>query len=157
MLHCWLQRYQPRIRTFGTSLVMQSLNALCILYDIFSQIIIKLTFLDAKIFDVKTKSNKNRNCQAFTAALCEHQLTNFTCTVKAKFAVLLAPLLVTCVIKVRKSAKIRNRYNLAPYLTQDTNGKVTTSQLDITNECQEVSLFPSRSPQGINKQTRTKT
>ena len=42
--------------------------------------------------------------------------------------------------KVRKRAKIRNRYNQAPHLTQDTNGKVTTSQLDITNESQEVSL-----------------
>ena len=36
--------------------------------------------------------------------------------------------------KVRKGAKIRTRYNQAPHLTQDTNGKVTTSQLDITNE-----------------------
>ena len=30
----------------------------------------------------------------------------------------------------------------APHLTQDTNWKVTTSQLDITNESQEVSPFP---------------
>ena len=29
-------------------------------------------------------------------------------------------------LKVRKRAKIRNRYNQAPYLTQDTNGKVTS-------------------------------
>ena len=36
--------------------------------------------------------------------------------------------------KVRMRAKIRNRYNQAPHLTQDTNGKVTTSQLDITNK-----------------------
>ena len=43
--------------------------------------------------------------------------------------------------KVRKRAKIRNRYNQAPHLTQDTNGKVTTSQLDIANESQEVSPF----------------
>ena len=35
---------------------------------------------------------------------------------------------------VRKRAKIRNRYNQAPHLTQDINGKVTTSQLDITND-----------------------
>ena len=28
--------------------------------------------------------------------------------------------------KVRKRTKIRNRYNQAPHLTQDTNGKVTT-------------------------------
>ena len=50
---------------------------------------------------------------------------------------------VTINNKVRKRAKIRNRYNQAPHLTQDTNGKVTTSQLDITNESQEVSPFPA--------------
>ena len=44
---------------------------------------------------------------------------------------------------VRKRAKIRNRYNQAPHLTQDTNGKVTASQLDITNESQEASPFPA--------------
>ena len=37
-------------------------------------------------------------------------------------------------LQVRKRAKIRNRYNQAPHLTQDTNGKVTTSQLDIQHE-----------------------
>ena len=42
--------------------------------------------------------------------------------------------------KVRKRVKIRNRYNQAPHQTQDTNRKVT-SQLDITNESQEVSPF----------------
>ena len=47
-------------------------------------------------------------------------------------------------IKSKKEAKIRNRYNQAPHLTQDTNGKVTTSQLDITNESQEVTPFPAR-------------
>ena len=45
--------------------------------------------------------------------------------------------------KVRKRAKIRNQYNQAPHLTQDTNGKVTTSQLDIKNESQQVSPFPA--------------
>ena len=30
--------------------------------------------------------------------------------------------------KVKKGAKIRNRYNQVPHLTQDTNGKVTDSQ-----------------------------
>ena len=45
--------------------------------------------------------------------------------------------------KVRKRANIRNLYNQAPHPTQDTNEKVTTSQLDITNESQEVSRFPS--------------
>ena len=31
-------------------------------------------------------------------------------------------------LKVSKGAKIRNRYNQVPHLTQDTNGKVTNSQ-----------------------------
>ena len=44
---------------------------------------------------------------------------------------------------VSNGAKIRNRYNQAPHLTQDTNGKVTKSQLDTTNESQEVSPFPA--------------
>ena len=50
-----------------------------------------------------------------------------------------------CIIDaiVRKRAKIRNRYNQEPHSTQDTNGKVTTLQLDITNESQEVSPFPA--------------
>ena len=34
-------------------------------------------------------------------------------------------------------AKIRNRYSQVPHLTQDTNGKVTTLQLDTTGQ-----LFP---------------
>ena len=45
--------------------------------------------------------------------------------------------------KVSKGAKIRNRYNQVPHLTQDTNGKVKNSQLDTTNESQEVSPFPA--------------
>ena len=44
-------------------------------------------------------------------------------------------------IEVSKDAKIRNRYNQVPHLTQDTNGKVTDSQLDTTNESQGVSPF----------------
>ena len=46
-------------------------------------------------------------------------------------------------IKESKVAKIRNRYNQAPHLTQYINGKVTNSQLDTTNESQEVSPFPA--------------
>ena len=45
--------------------------------------------------------------------------------------------------KVSKGAKIRNRYNQVPHLTQDTNEKVTNSQSDTTNEGQEVSPFPA--------------
>ena len=46
-------------------------------------------------------------------------------------------------LKVRKRAKIKNRHNQAPHLTLDTNGKVTTSQWDITNESQKVSPYPA--------------
>ena len=45
--------------------------------------------------------------------------------------------------KVSKVAKIRNRYNQVPHLILDTNGKVTNSQLDTSNESQEVSPFPA--------------
>ena len=38
--------------------------------------------------------------------------------------------------KVRKREKIRNQYNQAPHLTQDTNGKVTSFYVFI-----KVSLF----------------
>ena len=47
------------------------------------------------------------------------------------------------IIKVSKGAKIRNRYNQIPQLTQDTNGKVINLQLDTTNESQEVSPLPA--------------
>ena len=59
--------------------------------------------------------------------------------------------------KVSKGAKIRNRYIQVPHLTQDTNGKVTNSQLATTNESQEASPPPppSRRPQRTYKQTRT--
>ena len=46
-------------------------------------------------------------------------------------------------LKVSKGAKIRNRYNQVPHLTQDTNGKVTSSQLYTTSESQEGSPFPA--------------
>ena len=52
--------------------------------------------------------------------------------------------------KVRRSG-----IDQAPHLTQDTNGKVTTSQLDITNESQEVSAFPAGDHKAlINRRTK---
>ena len=50
--------------------------------------------------------------------------------------------MIIILVKVRNRAKVRDRYNQAPHLTHDTNGKVKTSRLDITNEGQEASLFP---------------
>ena len=46
-------------------------------------------------------------------------------------------------MKASKGAKIRNRYNQVPHLTQDTNGNVTNLLLYTTNESQEVSPFPA--------------
>ena len=47
------------------------------------------------------------------------------------------------IVKVSKGAKIRNRYNQVPYLTQDTNRKVPNSQLDTTNKSRKISPFPA--------------
>ena len=47
------------------------------------------------------------------------------------------------IIKVSKGAKIRNRYNQVPHLTQDTNGKVTNSQKTPQTRAKR-SAFPSR-------------
>ena len=59
------------------------------------------------------------------------------------------------IFKVKKGAKIRNRYNQVPHLTHDTNGKVTNSQLDTINESQEVSLFPAGDQKAhINRRAR---
>ena len=58
-------------------------------------------------------------------------------------------------MRVSKGAKIRNRYNQVPHLTQDTNRKVTNSQLDTTNESQEVSPFPAGDHKAhINRRTQ---
>ena len=57
--------------------------------------------------------------------------------------------------RVSKGAKIRNRYNQVPHLTSDTNGKVTNSQLDTTNENQEVSPFSAGDPKAqINRRAQ---
>ena len=63
--------------------------------------------------------------------------------IKAYFSEITRPIELKFYMKVSKGAKIRNRYNQVPHLTQDINGKVTNSQLDITNESQEVSPFPA--------------
>ena len=64
-------------------------------------------------------------------------------------------LLTSLRLKVSKCVKIRNRYNQVQHLTQDTNGKVTNSQLDTTNESQEVSPFPAGDHKAhINRRTQ---
>ena len=57
--------------------------------------------------------------------------------------------------KVSKGAKIRNRYNQEPHLTQDTNGKVTNSQLDTTKESQETSETDAHKGRANTRQKKT--
>ena len=50
-----------------------------------------------------------------------------------------------------------NRYNQVPHLTQDTNGKVTDSHLDISNESQDVCPLPAGDLKvSINRRTRNR-
>ena len=45
------------------------------------------------------------------------------------------------ILKVRKMAKIRKRYNQVPHLTQDTTWKSNKNTINITNKRQEVIPF----------------
>ena len=45
-------------------------------------------------------------------------------------------------LKVRKTAKIRKRYNQIPHLTQETTWESNKYTINITNKSQEVSRFP---------------
>ena len=56
-------------------------------------------------------------------------------------------------VKVRKTAKIRKRYNQVPHLTQDTTMESRKTTIKITNKSQEASHFPA-GDQGSNEQTR---
>ena len=46
-------------------------------------------------------------------------------------------------LKERKTARIRNRYNQVPHLSQDTKWESNNFTINITNKSQEVSPFPS--------------
>ena len=53
---------------------------------------------------------------------------------------------------------MKRRYNQVPHPTQDTNGKVTNSQLDTTNESQEVSPYPAGDHKAhINRRAQRRT
>ena len=101
--------------------------------------IVNIAYMDETVPDAcrlvdhrsSTKTSSLIICESwalfFVSSLCANLLLLFTVSVR----------------KVSKGAKIRNRYNQVPHLTQDTNWKVTNSQLDTTNESQEVSPFPA--------------
>ena len=59
---------------------------------------------------------------------------------------------------VRKAAKIRNRYNQVPHLTQDTTWESEKTQLNITNKSQEVNSFTaSEHTAAMNRRESIKT
>ena len=97
---------------------------------------------------IKSIPNVTENCTNLHLIFCHHQVSEIFILIKVMLLVLVLIGQISSIQKVlgtnlRKRALIRNRYNQAPHLTQDTNGKVTHSQLDITNESQEVSPFPA--------------
>ena len=47
------------------------------------------------------------------------------------------------IVKVLKTAWIRNRCNQVPHLSQDTKWESNTITINITNKSQDVSPFPS--------------
>ena len=49
---------------------------------------------------------------------------------------------IQALIESTKEGKDQESINQVSHLTQDTNGKVTNTQSEITNESQEVSPFP---------------
>ena len=55
---------------------------------------------------------------------------------------------------VRKRAKITNRYNQAPHLTQDTTWQTDKNTIKHHKQEPRGQPFPSRWPQGSNEQTR---
>ena len=58
--------------------------------------------------------------------------------------------------KIRKRAKIRNQYNQVPHLSQDTTRKSDKHTIRHHKQEPRGQPFPSRGPQGINKQTPAK-
>ena len=52
-------------------------------------------------------------------------------------------LIKTKALTVRKTARRRNQYNRVPHLSQDTKWESNKITINITNESQEISPFPS--------------
>ena len=58
------------------------------------------------------------------------------------------------IVKVSNGAKIRNRYNQVPHLTQDTNGKVTNSQKIPQTRAKRSALSQQVTTKHISTQSR---
>ena len=98
----------------------------------------KINFQDTQVITVgciflpKTKLNTLRHIVSILGQSCRHmdicRIDRYTYDVYAQKRSYLFPVNGYNTVKGSKGAKIRNRYNQVPHLTQDTNGKVTDSQ-----------------------------
>ena len=85
------------------------------------------------------RKESNQTNKQITRAMCIEEKKQFSTDTVHTFA-----------FKVRKKAKIRNQYNQATHLTQDTTWESNKCKIKHqTQESQEV-----RWPQGYNEQTR---
>ena len=84
---------------------------------------------------------------------CNNNKTDYQLVEHSKTQKLLEQRSLT--VEVSKGANIRNRYNQVPHMTQDTDGKVTSSHLDTTDKSQEGSPFPAGDHKAhINRRTQ---
>ena len=92
-----------------------------------------MIILTVQVIFVKPNLTKKQIILKWTQ---KRKLTNWMITlleIKLNFGQRVHPFmnkknLVQVPMEVSKGAKIKNRYNQVPHLTQDTNGKVTNSQ-----------------------------
>ena len=89
------------------------------LFYLLSRILTKKKWVWPGIATITTHGNVRKRQITITATWHKK-------TIQVKQLALYLPQQDDC--KTRKRANIKNQYNQAPHLTQDTNGKVTTSQ-----------------------------
>ena len=127
---------------FGLVVSINCRHVCCILYEIAD--------IDIRVNHVPQPPEENFGCYSLSGtchrALETHVLLRFLWSIFYKWPVINFTLRtlekVVHKIQVSNGRKFRSRYNQVPHLTLDTNGKVTNSQIDTTNESQEVSPFP---------------
>ena len=103
---------------FISASIISSVTSLCRTQNIW------LLFFDSKhkqvicLWNTRPPPPPPQDMQFFNVQFCNFINSRSKATIKVVFFVYL---------KVSRGAKIRNRYNQVPHLTQDTNGKVTNS------------------------------
>ena len=85
-----------------------------------------------KLWFTRKEHHRNASVVYITQNLFQQSKSSRTISLNAHYLVLFQSprdkMQIKVLAKVSNGAKIRNRYNQVPHLTQDTNGKVTNSQ-----------------------------